>query len=64
MAKDRNKWNDFKTQAYNYYGNPGGINKNPLAIARAIKIAWDAGYKSEEMIKIVDIIINFVKEKN
>jgi len=56
-----NKWNEFNTQACLYYGNPGGLKKNPLAIARALKIAWDKDYKSEEMIRLVNDIIAFVK---
>lgn len=55
------KWGDFKTQSYNYYGNPGGANKNPLIIARSLKIAWNENFKSEEMIRLVNDIIAFVK---
>ena len=56
-----NKWNEYKTQACLYYGNPGGLNKNPLAIARALKMAWDEGCQSSELIRLINNIINFVK---
>jgi len=59
-----NKWDDFKTRSCQYYGNPGGLNKNPLAIARTLQIAWDENCKSEEMIKLIKSIVNFVKNEN
>jgi len=58
------KWGDFKTQSYNYYGNPGDVNKNPLIIARSLKIAWNENCKSEEIIKLVNNIVAFVKDEN
>ena len=59
-----NKWNEFNTQACLYYGHPGGLKKNPLAIARALKIAWDEGCKLKEIIKLVNGIVAFVKKEN
>jgi predicted ATP-dependent endonuclease of OLD family len=58
------KWGDFKTQSCNYYGNPGNVNKNPLIIARSLKIAWNEDCKSEEIIKLVKSITNFVKNES
>lgn len=55
------KWDNFLSQSYLYYGNPGGLTKNPLAIARALKIAWDQDCKSEKLINLVNKIIAFAK---
>jgi len=56
------KWNNFLSQSYEYYGNPGGLIKNPLAIARALNIAWDQNCKSEKLTKLIDNIIAFAKK--
>ncbi|GAJ07008.1 unnamed protein product, partial [marine sediment metagenome] len=38
--------------------------KNPLIIARSLKIAWNENCKSEEIIKLVKSITNFVKNES
>lgn len=30
-------WEKFKTEAEKFYENPGGLNKNPLAIDKILK---------------------------
>lgn len=52
-------WPASLEEAYNYYNQPGGLNKNPLAISRAINCAWEKGEKSDLMEKLVDQITNF-----
>ncbi len=47
--------------AYDHYGNPGGVKKNPLIISRALKSAWDDGVKSDLLSKLVNDIISFAK---
>ncbi len=61
-AEFNSKWDDYLTQSYAYYGNPGGLSKNPLAIARALKIAWDQNCKSKELNKLIDNVISFGKK--
>jgi predicted ATP-dependent endonuclease of OLD family len=57
-----NKWSDYLNDSFLYYGNPGGLNKNPLAIARALKTTWEGGKKSATLIKLVDSIICFTNK--
>jgi len=61
-AEFNSKWDGFLTQSYVYYGNPGGLSKNPLAIARALKMAWDENCKSEELRKLIYNVIAFAKK--
>lgn len=48
--------------AYDYYGKPGGLKKNPLTIARALKSAWENGLKSDSLAKLVGDIVDFAKK--
>jgi len=58
-------WKTYKESAYDYYGNPGGLKKNPLIIARALKSAWEKDLKSDSLAKLVEDIVDFAKkEKN
>lgn len=59
-----NAWNKFFEQANAYYGQPGGLKKNPLAIARALKVAWEDGVKSKVLTKLVNDILIFANKKN
>jgi putative ATP-dependent endonuclease of OLD family len=58
------KWENYKIQSYSHYGNPGDLIKNPLAIARALEMAWDDGVKSNLLITLVDSIIAFARSKS
>ena len=54
-------WINNLNSAYDYYGNPGGLKKNPLAIARALKSAWEKGVKSDILSDLADNIVSFLK---
>ena len=58
------KWDDYLNKSVLYYGNPGGLTKNPLAIARALNYAWEENIKSALLIKLVNDIICFAKKKD
>jgi hypothetical protein len=58
------KWSEYEAQSALYYGNPGGLNKNPLAIARTLELAWNDNYKSDSLVKLIDMIISFAEEKS
>jgi len=66
VAKDEfnGKWAGFLNKSYLYYGNAGSLDKNPLAIARALNYAWGENIKSKSLIKLVNDIICFVKKKD
>lgn len=50
-------WRQHEDQAAAYYGNPGGLKKNPLAVSRALESAWKADLKSETLQDLVNSII-------
>ncbi len=56
-------WKKYLAQSYNFYGNPGGLKKNPLSIARALKLAWDDEVKSNTLIRLTKRIIDFASKK-
>ncbi|HVJ49636.1 ATP-dependent nuclease [Desulfitobacterium sp.] len=56
-------WKDYLDLAYAHYGNPGGLKKNPLAIARALKSGWEDGLKSNLLIKLTADIVAFAKSQ-
>ena len=57
-------WKAYQDSASNYYGNPGGLKKNPLLIARSLKSAWEDGLKSTSLLSLVVDIIKFAEKNN
>jgi len=57
-------WKKFKQEAEQHYDNAGGLNKNPLVVAKILELAWENGKKSELLDKLVDRIIKFAEIKN
>ena len=55
------QWITYIDSAYDYYGRPGGLKKNPIAIARALKTAWENELKSDTLVNLVKSIIDFSK---
>ncbi|OEF03090.1 hypothetical protein A136_07035 [Vibrio crassostreae 9ZC13] len=50
-------WKQHEDQAAAYYGNAGGLKKNPLAVSRALESAWKAGLKSDTLQELVNSIL-------
>jgi len=50
-------WKTHEDQAAAYYGNAGGLKKNPLAVSRALESAWNAGLKSATLQELVDSLL-------
>ncbi|MDC9611687.1 ATP-dependent nuclease, partial [Pseudoalteromonas sp. GABNS16H] len=46
-------WKTHEDQAAAYYGNAGGLKKNPLAVSRALESAWNEGLKSTTLPELV-----------
>ncbi len=59
LGQDLKKHED---EAAAFYGNAGGLKKNPLAIAKSLELAWDEGIKSQLLIDLTDRIVEFVKK--
>jgi predicted ATP-dependent endonuclease of OLD family len=55
-------WDTYCNQSNGEYGNAGGLQKNPLAIARTLELAWQAGEKSQVLIKLVTDILKFAEQ--
>ncbi|MGB0662262.1 MAG: ATP-dependent nuclease [Pontibacterium sp.] len=50
-------WKQHEDQAAAFYGNAGGLKKNPLAVSRALESAWKAGLKSDTLQNLVNNIL-------
>lgn len=54
-------WKQHEDHAAAYYGNAGGLKKNPLAISRALENAWNAGLTSTTLQDLVNNILSSKK---
>lgn len=59
LGQDLKKYED---EAAAFYGNAGGLKKNPLVIAKSLELAWNEGIKSQLLIDLTDRIVEFVKK--
>lgn len=50
-------WKAHEDLAASYYGNAGGLKKNPLAVSRALESAWKAGLKSATLQELIDSLL-------
>jgi len=50
----------YEDRAAAFYGNAGGLKKNPLSIAKTLELAWKDGVKSELLLDLTDKIIGFI----
>jgi hypothetical protein len=53
---------NHEDQAAAFYGNAGGLKKNPLSIAKSLELAWNEDIKSQQLIDLTTRIIEFVKK--
>ena len=54
----RSDWVEFGEQASRRFGQVGGLKKNTLHIGTSLSIAWEAGKRSESLIRLCDAILN------
>jgi predicted ATP-dependent endonuclease of OLD family len=54
-------WKKHVDAASAYYGNAGGLKKNPLAISRALETGWGEGLKSPALMQLTHEIVEFAK---
>ena len=59
LGTDLKKYED---KAAAFYGNAGGLKKNPLGIAKTLELAWSEDVKSEILFKLTKRIIEFAKQ--
>ncbi len=55
------KWKSFVDKAAEDYGKAGGLNKNPLAVAKALEYAWKDDKSSKSLVDLIDRIIKFAE---
>jgi hypothetical protein len=53
--------NDYKNKSEAYYGNAGGLTKNPLAVGKILELAWNDGVKSASLEDLINRIIQFAE---
>lgn len=54
-------WKKHIDAAAANYGQPGGLQKNPLAVVWALRAAWDANIRSDSLAKLATNIAKFAK---
>jgi len=52
----------YKAETEKIYGQVGCLEKNPLAIAKKLQLAWDGGVKSKILLKLCEDILKFAKK--
>lgn len=55
-------WLTHVSAAAKYYGQPGGLRKNPLAVSRALDAAWKNGEKSASLERLSRDLILFAEK--
>lgn len=58
------QWTKHISEAVTHYGHAGNLDKNPLAISRALEGAWKENVKSQSLISLVENVINFANSSN
>lgn len=54
-------WDAHRVKAYAKYGNPGGLEKNPLAMVHALETAWDGSHKSSSLLDLTTRLVKFAE---
>jgi hypothetical protein len=60
-AEMGSNWKSHVEASAAFYGQPGGLKKNPLAVSRALESAWKSGDKSPSLEKLANNIIEFAE---
>lgn len=54
-------WQTYRDRASAFYDNAGDLEKNPLAIAKTLELAWADGNKSQLLLDLIDRIIEYAE---
>lgn len=57
-------WRKFKQDAEEYYDNAGGLNKNPLLIAKVLELAWKEKSESKILKNLTNRILQFAENNS
>lgn len=55
-------WQKYRDKAAAYYDNAGDLEKNPLAVAKTLELAWADGKHSKTLLELVDRIIQYARK--
>lgn len=61
-AEFSSDWQTYRNKACAFYDNAPDLEKNPLAIAKTLELAWIDGKKSRILLDLIDRIILFAEE--
>ncbi len=55
-------WQKYRDKISAYYDNAGDLEKNPLAVAKTLELAWSNGQRSKILLELIDRIILFASK--
>lgn len=55
-------WQKYIDKAAAFYDNAGDLEKNPLAIAKTLELAWNDGHKSSILLGMINEILSFASD--
>ena len=61
-AEFGNDWQIYRDKTSAFYDNAGDLEKNPLAIAKTLELAWADDKKSQLLLDLIDRIIDYAEK--
>jgi putative ATP-dependent endonuclease of OLD family len=55
-------WQKYRNIAAVFYDNASSIEKNPLAIAKTLELAWEDGKRSKTLLELIERILIFARK--
>ncbi|GAB4199680.1 MAG: ATP-dependent endonuclease [Bacteroidia bacterium] len=55
-------WQIYRNKASAFYDNAGDLEKNPLAVAKTLELAWADGKKSQTLLDLINRIIDYAEK--
>lgn len=57
-----NGWQKYRDKTSAFYDNAGDLEKNPLAVAKMLELAWTDGIKSATLVALIERIISYAQK--
>ncbi len=55
-------WQKYRNKAAVFYDNANNLEKNPLAIAKTLELAWDDGKRSRILLELIERILKYARK--
>jgi putative ATP-dependent endonuclease of OLD family len=55
-------WQKYRNKAAVFYDNANNLEKNPLAIAKTLELAWDDGKRSKILLELIERILKYARK--